>query len=155
MKKQYPSEVTIEIRQRVSKGTVRFSSKYYQFDGRGNYWELDSHPGTVPELKGNFILSDIKLQELVGEISGCGLHKIITAIEPLPPDSFLIRTGEGRELAVFADDFRGQWVKYQGTEGWIRRNIRAVGRIDLRWSNRVILVPSAAPQEEVEENGKA
>ncbi|HNQ77215.1 MAG TPA: FtsQ-type POTRA domain-containing protein [Acidobacteriota bacterium] len=155
MKKQYPSEVTIEIRQRASSGAVRFGSRFYQFDGLGNYWELESHPGEVPELNGNFILSDIKLQELVGEIHKCGLYKIISTIAPQQPDSFLLRTREGRELVVFAEDFMGQWTKYQSTEGWIRRNIGAGGRIDLRWSNRVVIVPSAAPQEEVEENGKA
>ncbi len=155
MKKQYPSDVTVEIRQRVPVGTVRYSSRYYQLDGSGNYWELDSPPGQVPELNGSMLLSDPKLQELVGEISGCGLNKVVSTIEPQKPDSFILRTREGRELVVFADDLKGQWIKYQSTEEWIRKNIRAGGRIDLRWSNRVVLVPSAAPQEEVEENGKA
>jgi len=155
MKKQYPSEVTIEIRKRDAIGSVRVGSKEFAVDGSGNYWELDSFSGKAPELKGSLPPGDAKLQSLLRQIWEARLEGRISSIAPQEPDAFVLVTKEGREAVVFADDFGTQWSKFLRTEEWIKRNIRAGGRVDLRWSNRVVLIPSGAPQEEVKDNGQA
>lgn len=155
MKKQYPSELTVEVRQRGAAGAVRQGSRAFQVDGTGNYWEVDYLEEQVPELKGNNPVGDAQLQSLVAGIFKEGLAGKITSIEPQEPGSFVLTTKENDEIVVFAEDLGGQWAKYRKTGEWIRRNIRAGGRIDLRWSNRVVIVPGIAPQEEVREDGKA
>lgn len=153
MKKQYPSELTLEIKQRGAAGALMQGSRAFQVDGTGNYWEVDYLDAPAPQLKGNGSIGDPDLQSLVAEIFEEGLSGTITSIEPQDPGSFILTTRQKDELVVFAEDLGGQWAKYRKTGEWIRRNIGAGGRIDLRWSNRVVLVPGGAPQEEVREDG--
>jgi cell division septal protein FtsQ len=155
LKKQYPSEVTIEIKQRDAVGVVDCSSRVYQLDGRGNFWELENYTGQKPEVKGPCDLSEKAVQKLIKDITAENLAGTIVSIEPADPKSFILTTKEGREIIVFGDDFNAEWQKYIQTWDWIKRNIRIESRVDLRWSNRVVLVPLNGPQEEVKEDGKA
>jgi cell division septal protein FtsQ len=155
LKKQYPSEVTIEIRQREPVGVVSYLSRSYQLDGHGNFWELEDYTGQRLELKGTCILSDKIIQQLVKDICSGGLLGTIVSLEPTDPKSFILTTKEGKEIIVFGDNFDDEWRKYLKTGSWIKGNIKIDSRIDLRWSNRVVLIPLKELQVEVKDNGKA
>jgi hypothetical protein len=154
LKKQFPSEITVELKQRGAVGVVTYMSRTYELDGKGNYWEVDGLSGRGLELGGNCDLSDKNLHLLAQNINSENLAGTIIYAEPAEPRSFLVKTREGKELMVFSDGLAEEWQKFLGSKEWIEKNLRMRSRIDLRWSNRIVLIPLSVPQGEVEENGK-
>ena len=151
LRKQYPSGIAVEIKQKPSIGFVKAGAKWYELDGEGDFWEAGTVPDSALQVPPSCDLGDMKFQLCVKEIMGASLAGAITSVEPMQPDSFLLTTKEGRKLIVFAEDFGKQWQKYIMSADWIEKNIGRNGRMDLRWSGRVVFSPFEAEKAQAEE----
>lgn len=141
LRKTYPSEITIEIKLKPSVGFLKKEGKFYEIDGAGSFWESFKTPDSFLEADSSVDLSDLNLQRIVKAMNELKCSNLCFIIKQNGSDAFLIVTKDNTKLIVSGRDFQTQWEKYIKSKSFIEKNFGGGGTVDLRWSNRLVLLP--------------
>lgn len=140
-RKNYPSEITVEIKLKSSIGSVKKGNKFYEFDGVQSIWESAKIPNSYIEADSSVNLADSDFQNLVKEIFSKGYASAFSFIQKKFNNCYILTTKEKEKIIVSTKDFVDQWQKYQKNKNFVKKNLGKFEMVDLRWSNRIVITP--------------
>ncbi len=160
-RKHLPDTLIVEVVERQELCDLATDKGPVAIDGRDMAWAAQPGSPCAFRLAAGVDPADPRVQEAVAQLLQMDLQGEVASLVPSPvPGSLALTCSGGWTLVVSPEDIQDQWRRFQASRAWANTYAPDQKTMDLRWTGKVVLLPTPAaqdaePEKPAAEGGKA